>query len=54
MKIAVIVTDASGLFNAGLDVERTVKAFELSEEMADYIKKNEDTYASISFAILKD
>jgi len=54
MKIAVIITDATGLVNAGLDVERTVKAFDMPVEMAEYIRVSENSFSSVSFAIMKD
>lgn len=53
MQIAVIVSDASGMVHAGLDTERTVRIFELPEEISNYIDSKSGEYVSISFSLVE-
>lgn len=54
MKIAVIVSDAVGAMHAGLDVERTVRAFDMPEEMENYIKGRVQPYVTVTFALVDE
>lgn len=54
IKIAVIITDARGQIHAGLDVEKFVKVFELSEDISKYIINNNKEYISVSFALVEE
>lgn len=54
MKIAVIVSDATGLINAGLDVERFSRNFEMPEDMREYIAKRIGPYKTVTFALVDE
>lgn len=51
MKIAVIVEDHGAAANAGGEVERKFKLFDLPNEIADYVLKNQGTWRTISFML---
>ena len=52
MKIAVIIADASGYAHAGLDVTRTVKTFDMPNDIAAYIAQySANQYSTITFAM---
>ena len=53
MKIAVIVADATHAVHVGGEVVRTVRMFDLPDEIAAYIRSNEDGYISVSLALDK-
>jgi hypothetical protein len=52
MKLAVVVTDASGYIGAGLDLTRTVKLFQMPEDMQKYIESidNKNQYITITIS----
>ena len=54
MKIAVIISDASGMAQAGLDVERCVKVFDMPPEMQAHIERATNPYISVSFAMVDE
>lgn len=55
MKIAVVISDATGLINAGLDVERVVRTFEMPAEMKEWVQERaKNTYTSVSFALVDE
>jgi len=53
MRMAVIVSDAVHMVNAGGELERTVRMFDLPDEIAAYIRKQRANsgYVSISLAL---
>lgn len=54
MKIAVIISDATGLINAGLDTERFVRNFEMPDDMFKYILSHIKPYATVTFALVDE
>jgi len=54
MKIAVIISDATGLINAGLDTERFVRNFEMPEDMRKYIARRIGPYKTVTFALVDE
>jgi len=50
-RLAVIVSDAVHIVNVGGELVRTVRMFDLPDEITDYIKRNTGSYLSISVAI---
>lgn len=54
MKIAVIISDATHMIHAGLDVTRTTRVFDMPPEMAKYIEANKREYVTVSFATVDD
>lgn len=51
MRFAVIVSDATHLVNAGADVVRTVRMFELPQEIAEYIRSAGGPYITVILAL---
>ncbi len=52
MKLVVIVADAAGYANAGLDVERYTKSFDLPPEIEKYIRDRQpNQYCTLTFAL---
>jgi hypothetical protein len=54
VKIAVIISDATGLINAGLDVDRFVRNFEMPEDMCKYIASRIGPYKTVTFALVDE
>lgn len=50
-KLAVIVSDAVHMVNVGGELIRTVRLFELPDDIAAYIKKCNGSYTTLSLAI---
>lgn len=53
MQIAVIVADATHAVHVGGEVVRTVRMFELPEEISSYIRSQEGGYVTVSLALDK-
>lgn len=51
MRVAIIVADATHFVNAGMDVVRTVRMFELPQEIADYIRNSDGQYMTVTLAL---
>lgn len=51
MRVAIIVADATHFVNAGMDVVRTVRMFELPQEIADYIRNSCGPYMTVTLAL---
>jgi hypothetical protein len=56
MKIAVVVSDATAMIHTGAELHRTVRVFDLPEEISDYIAKANESgsYTTVSLAIVTE
>lgn len=55
MKLVVIVADACHVINAGGELERSARVFDMPDDIRRYIETaHENTYASVSLAITDD
>lgn len=54
MRLAVIVADAGPMVYAGLDLTRTVKVFDLPDDIARYITKNRASHSTVTLALEDD
>lgn len=54
MKLQVIVTEFGAAANIGGTPETYVKAFELPQEIADYIAANRGQWSTISFGLAQE
>ena len=51
IRLTVVVSEFGAAANIGGDVERTARTFDLSDEIADYIRSNRGQWSTVSLAI---
>ena len=51
IRLTVVVSEFGAAANVGGDVERTARTFDLSDEIADYIRSNRGQWSAVSLAL---
>lgn len=54
MKMAVIVSDCAAAVHVGGEVERRFRAFDIPDEIAEYIRSVRGMYTTVSLAVIDE